>query len=200
MKLVIGTKNKNKLREIKEIMSDLPLEVVSLDEFPGIPDIVEDGKTLEENAVKKARESCLLTKSLTLADDTGLEVDCLNGEPGVYSARFAGPGCSYADNNKKLLSLLKAVPEKQRTARFRCVAAVAEPGGKVVTFEGRIEGYIINEMRGGNGFGYDPVFFIPEYNKTFAELTLEEKNRISHRALAVKGAKKLIIDIIKARR
>jgi len=161
---------------------------------------VEDGATLEENATKKAREVCAHTGLLTLADDTGLEVDALNGAPGVFSARWAGPGCTYADNNQKLLDALVAVPESQRTARFRCLMALAWPATQVAggvresrLFEGCIEGRIGWEPRGIGGFGYDPVFVAVETGSTLAELTAEQKNRISHRARALDAVRQALV-------
>ncbi|OGS19702.1 MAG: non-canonical purine NTP pyrophosphatase, RdgB/HAM1 family [Elusimicrobia bacterium RIFOXYA2_FULL_40_6] len=199
MKLVIATNNKNKLKEIKEIISDMRLtgkiEVLSLTDFPKSPEVVEDGATLEENAIKKAREISKITGLTALADDTGLEVDELNGEPGVYSARFAGEQCSYEDNNKKLLSLLSGVPESRRTAKFRCVIAVVVPSGKTYTVEGAMKGKIAAQPEGKNGFGYDPLFTPEGQNKTFAQLFAEEKNKISHRSAALKKSEKILLEI-----
>ncbi|OGS26242.1 MAG: non-canonical purine NTP pyrophosphatase, RdgB/HAM1 family [Elusimicrobia bacterium RIFOXYB2_FULL_48_7] len=200
MKLVIATNNRNKLREIKEIFSDMALpgeiEVLSLADFRDVPEIVEDGATLEENAVKKARVISEFTGLAAFADDTGLEVDKLNGEPGVYSARFAGEQCSYEDNNNKLLSLLEGVPEKDRGARFRCVIAVVVPGGKTYTVEGEMKGAIAISPKGANGFGYDPIF-VPEGQgrRTFSEMSSEEKNNISHRSAAVRKSKEVLLEI-----
>jgi XTP/dITP diphosphohydrolase len=184
------------VEEITDILKKLPVQIVSLDNFPEAPEVEEDGKTLEQNATKKARTIAKLLKRWTIDDDTGLEVDYLNGEPGVYSARWAGPGCTYKDNNKKLLASLKGVPEKKRTASFRCVIAIANPKGKVWTVEGRIKGVIATKTKGRRGFGYDPVFFVPKENMTFAELPSEIKNRISHRARALQKAKKLLRELL----
>jgi XTP/dITP diphosphohydrolase len=190
--IILATGNKHKVEEISQILQGLPVTVVPMSEFDGIPEIIEDGKTLEENAVKKATIVAKSLKRWTLADDTGLEVDCLQGAPGVYSARYAGPGCTYDDNNRKLLAALKDVPEEKRTARFRCVIALAGPDGKAETVAGEIQGRIADGPKGENGFGYDPIFFVPEYSKTFAELDAETKNRISHRGRALAKARSLI--------
>jgi XTP/dITP diphosphohydrolase len=190
--IVLATRNKHKVEEINHILKNADVEVLSLNDFKNVPEVVEDGETLRENAVKKACVVAKATKSWALADDTGLEVDYLARAPGVYSARFAGPGCSYKDNNVKLLKLMKGVPGKERTARFRCVIAVCNPNGDVITVDGSIEGVIMDMEKGKKGFGYDPVFYVPAYKKTFAELDLAIKNRISHRGKAVRKARKLI--------
>jgi XTP/dITP diphosphohydrolase len=193
--LCIATRNLHKLDEIRRILGDLEVQLRSCLDFPSCPDVVEDGATLEENAAKKAREVCEHTGLLTLADDTGLEVDALDGAPGVYSARWAGPGCTYADNNRKLLHAMAAVPESRRTARFRCVMALAHPSsaGPPDLFEGRIEGHIGWEARGDGGFGYDPVFVVAETGSTLAELSREQKNRISHRARALAAVRQALV-------
>jgi XTP/dITP diphosphohydrolase len=188
MQLLVATRNKDKLKEIRTLLADLQLDVVSAADIRGLPEIDEDGTTIRDNAVKKAIESAKSAKMLTLADDTGLEVDALRGEPGVRSARFAGAGASYHENNKKLLGLLGGVPMEKRTARFRCVAAIADENGLVETVEGICNGTIIEEERGGGGFGYDPLFIPDGQVKTFAELPLEVKNRISHRSKAMQKA------------
>ncbi|MEW6040601.1 MAG: XTP/dITP diphosphatase [Elusimicrobiota bacterium] len=198
-KLVIATNNKDKFREINAILKETlgsRLKIISLSDF-NIPPVIEDGKTLKENAVKKANEVSRATGLITLAEDTGLEVDYLNGEPGVYSARYAGPGKSYSDNNKKLLSKLKGIPFEKRTAQFRCVAAIVFPDGDIQTAEGIIKGTLTDKERGTAGFGYDPVFLVPEYNKTFAELPLETKNKISHRSKAIHLAALKILEMLK---
>ena len=186
MKLVIATRNPHKLEEIHAIFNFQGLEVCSAFDFPHIPDVVEDGATLEANAIKKAVEICQATGLPALADDSGLEVDALNGEPGVYSARWSGEGCTYADNNKKLLRELAGNPN--RRARFRTVIALALPGENPLTVEGSVQGRIIEELRGNQGFGYDPLFMPDGYNQTFAELPAEVKNKISHRARALNAA------------
>lgn len=186
MKLVIATRNPHKLEEIHAIFNFQDLEVCSAFDFPHIPDVVEDGDTLEANAIKKAVEICQATGLPALADDSGLEVEALNGEPGVYSARWSGEGCTYADNNKKLLRELAGSPN--RRARFRTVIALARPGEEPLTVEGSVQGMIIEELRGNQGFGYDPLFMPDGYNQTFAELPAEVKNKISHRARALNAA------------
>lgn len=183
MKLVIATRNAHKLQEIHDIFDFQNLEVLSAFDFPDVPDVVEDGETLEENAKKKAAEIAWATGCWALADDSGLEVDALNGDPGVYSARYAGEHCSYGDNNAKLLEELTG--KTDRTARFRTVIALSDPAGKVETVSGECPGTIIEEQRGTNGFGYDPLFVPDGYSQTFAELPVEVKNRISHRANAL---------------
>lgn len=196
MKLVLATGNQGKVREIKAILGDSDIEVYSLKDFPEIGEIVEDGLTFAENAVKKAQAVSAATKMLALADDSGLEVDYLNGAPGIYSARFAGEGKSDADNNAKLLSLLQDVPAAKRTARFRCVIAICTPGGQVYTAEGACEGVIGFTPKGDRGFGYDPLFYLPEYDQTFAELDLDLKNRISHRGQALANAKTVLAEVV----
>lgn len=186
MKLVIATRNTHKLEEIRAIFDFQGLEVASAFDFPEIPDVVEDRDTLEGNAVKKATEIAAATGCWSMADDSGLEVDALGGAPGVYSARYAGEHCSYADNNQKLLRELDG--KENRSARFRTVIALSDPGGSVQTVDGECKGMIIEELRGTNGFGYDPLFIPDGCTQTFAELDSEEKNRISHRARALHNA------------
>ncbi|MBF7083125.1 XTP/dITP diphosphatase [Desulfallas sp. Bu1-1] len=196
MRLVLATHNEGKVRELQELLASTGFEVVSLARYPHVPEVVEDGETFRDNAIKKAREVSAAVGEITLADDSGLEVDYLNGAPGVHSARFAGEGHDDAANNKKLLRLLEGVSWEKRTARFRCVVAVATPDGRVATAEGTCEGIISTEPRGENGFGYDPLFFVPEYGKTFAELNSEEKNAISHRGRALNNARKILDNLI----
>ena len=186
MNLVIATRNPHKLAEIRALFPTEGLDVCSSLDFPGIPDTVEDCDTLEGNAVKKAAELCEATGLTALADDSGLEVEALDGAPGVYSARYAGDPCSYDDNNARLLRELAG--EDNRRARFRTVIAFARPGKPPETVEGVIEGMIAQAPRGENGFGYDPLFIPAGYDRTFAELSAEEKNRISHRARALQAA------------
>jgi XTP/dITP diphosphohydrolase len=192
MRLVLATNNKDKIREIRELLKNLPIEILTCDDFEDFPEIEETGETLEANAILKARGIADFTGHPALADDSGLEVDYLNGAPGVYSSRFAGPGCTYDDNNRKLISELEGVPEKKRTARFRCVIAIAWSKDLVETVEGTAEGFIKGSKSGGDGFGYDPVFFYPPAGKTFAEMTLEEKNKVSHRGTALIKAGELL--------
>jgi XTP/dITP diphosphohydrolase len=186
MKLVIATRNAHKLQEIQDIFDFQNLEVMSAFDFPEIPDVVEDGETLEANAKKKAVEIARATGCWALADDSGLEVDALNGAPGVYSARYAGEQCSYAENNVKLLEALKG--NSSRSARFRTVIALSDPAGSVETVSGECSGTIIEEPRGSGGFGYDPLFVPDGCAETFAELPASVKNRISHRADALHKA------------
>jgi XTP/dITP diphosphohydrolase len=184
MRLLLATKNKHKVEEIQSVLRVPGLILVSPSAFPGLPDVIEDGKTFEENAIKKAVELAQETGLWALADDSGLEVDALNGAPGVFSARYAGEPVSYWANNRKLLDELK--DQVNRRARFRCVIALSSPSGKVKTVEGRCEGRIIDEERGKNGFGYDPIFIPVGYGETFAELGANTKNFISHRGRALK--------------
>ncbi|MCP9440722.1 MAG: XTP/dITP diphosphatase [Nitrospira sp.] len=182
--LVLATRNRDKAREVTALLSGLAFRIRTLDDFPQAPDVVEDGATCEANAIKKAVEIARATGCYAVADDTGLEVDALDGRPGAYAARYAGPGATYEDNCRKLLSELEGVSQERRTARFVTVAALASPAGEVKTTCGVLEGTIADRCRGERGFGYDPVFYVPELGKTLAELTPEEKNRISHRAKA----------------
>ncbi|MBI5574515.1 MAG: RdgB/HAM1 family non-canonical purine NTP pyrophosphatase [Elusimicrobia bacterium] len=187
-KIALATQNKDKIKEIRKILGK-KFEIVGLKRFPKI---VEDGKTLEENAIKKAKAIFKITKTTTLADDSGLEVKALGGRPGVYSARFAGKNCTYSDNNKKLLKLLLNVPYKKRKAKFRTVVAIIFSDGKLKTVDGVVSGYLATEPKGSSGFGYDPVFYYPKLKKTFAQLTTAQKNKVSHRALAFTEAKKIL--------
>lgn len=196
MKIVLATGNQGKIKELKAILSDLDVDVLSLQDFPEIEEIIEDGLTFKDNAVKKAKAVTEAVGLIAVADDSGLEVDCLAGAPGIYSARFAGEGKSDLENNLKLLSLLKDVPDEKRTARFRCVIAVSTPCGELHTAEGACEGIIGRELKGTKGFGYDPLFFLPEYNQTFAELDPGVKNKISHRGRALAKAKIILAGII----
>lgn len=185
MLLVLATKNQGKIREIEKILRMPGLQFLSLLDYPDLPDIQEDGRTFLENAFKKARACSQAAGQPALADDSGLEVDCLNGAPGIYSARFSGAEAADEANNRKLLSLLEGVPEARRAARFVCRMVLYWPEGTWIETEGFCKGIIARAPRGEHGFGYDPVFYLPEWNKTMAELPLEEKNRISHRAQAL---------------
>ncbi|MCL6559515.1 MAG: XTP/dITP diphosphatase [Firmicutes bacterium] len=191
-RLVLASTNPGKIAEISAIIAPLGWEILSTAAYPGFPEIEERGATFEENAVEKARVTAAFTRETALADDSGLEVDYLHGAPGVYSARFAGEPKNDAANNAKLLKLLEGVPYEKRTARFRCVIAIASPEGRVWTAEGVCNGYILTEPRGTGGFGYDPLFFFPEYQKTFAELPPAVKNRISHRGQALEKIRELL--------
>jgi XTP/dITP diphosphohydrolase len=234
MKIVLATNNRDKVREIRAILAGLDLVIHTLDDFPGAPEVVEDGTTLEENALKKAREIRAFTGMSALADDSGLEVDALGGAPGVYSSRFAGEDATYEDNNRKLLGLLESVADEKRSACFRCCMALAlegedreraarffrdraadaagksehdsgedgpdesgrapqERGLDSLVTEGRAHGRITRQIRGRTGFGYDPVFEVPESGLTFAEIPLAEKNLISHRYRALVEMRELMI-------
>lgn len=185
MKIVLATHNLHKVQELKALLEGEPIEVLSLEDIPDLPDVEETGVTFTENALKKAREICEVTGLPALADDSGLEVDLLNGAPGVYSARFSGPQATHEENNRKLLELLQDHPDPQeRTARFKSVIALVMPDGREQVVEGCAEGFILTELRGQEGFGYDPLFYVPEYDGTFAELPLATKNQISHRGRA----------------
>jgi len=192
--VVLASNNPHKFREIKSILKkQVPaVRLLSLKSFPKVKRVREDQPTLEANAAKKARVVALKTGFPALADDSGLFVPSLKGAPGVYSARFAGPRCNYDDNNRKLLSLLAKFPWSRREADFRCVAALATPKGKVLFAKGEIRGKIAFEVRGKNGFGYDPIFWIPKYRRTFAEIPASLKNKISHRAQAFSRAAGLL--------
>ncbi len=185
-RLVLASKNKGKLRELETMLAGSSWELCSVADFPELPPVVENGQTFRENAVKKALTVANILKEWTLADDSGLEVDALGGAPGVYSARFAGEPGDDRKNNEKLLRLLAGVPMEQRTARFRCVLALASPEGEVWTTERTCEGLIGLAPRGDQGFGYDPLFYLPELGVTMAELPEEKKNAISHRGKAMK--------------
>ncbi len=182
--VVLATRNRNKVIELVALLGNPGITIRTLDEFPDAPDVVEDGTTCEANAVKKARAIAEFTGLPAVADDTGLEVDALGGRPGVYAARYAGDDATYEDNCRKLLQELAGVPPERRTARFLTVAAVALPSDEIRVAQGTLEGVIAEEARGTLGFGYDPVFLIPELGKTLAQLSAEQKNQISHRAKA----------------
>ncbi|MGE5416233.1 MAG: XTP/dITP diphosphatase [Acidobacteriota bacterium] len=192
MQLILATRNQKKKRELQEIIADLDLEVLSLDAFPNIPEVEEDGETFVENAIKKALIVAEHSGLFALADDSGLEVDAINGQPGVYSARFAGEPSDDERNNRKLLNLLQDVPDSERTARFKCVVAVAAPDGRVATAEGTCEGCIGYKTVGEGGFGYDPLFIPEGFDKTFAELGSAVKHSISHRGRALAQAKSIL--------
>ena len=185
-KIIFATGNEGKMKEVRMILKDLGLPVLSMKEAGVQADIVEDGATFEENAKIKAVAVQKLTGALVLADDSGLEIDYLNKEPGIYSARYMGEDTPYSVKNANLISRLAGVPDEQRTARFVCAIAAAFPDGEVLTTRGTIEGIIGYEERGENGFGYDPIFYLPEYKKSTAELSPEEKNALSHRGRALR--------------
>lgn len=190
--LVLATRNPDKGRELAALLKDLDIRIRTLAEFPDAPEVVEDGETCEANAVKKAVAIARYTKLPAVADDTGLMVDALGGRPGVHAARFAGPDATYEDNCRKLLSEMAGVPWERRGARFVTVAALADPEGKVEVVQGVLDGVIAEVPAGTQGFGYDPVFVVPELGKTLAQLAPEEKNRISHRAKALAKVKALL--------
>ena len=192
VELVIATGNPDKQKEIMAVLNDLPIMIRNQREFEPVPEIIEDGETCEANAVKKATIIAKHTGRLTLADDTGLEVEALEGAPGVYAARYAGENATYSDNCQKLLKELQGVPLDNRNARFVTVLAIAEPSGPVEVVEGGLEGKISETLSGTDGFGYDPIFIVPELGKTLAQITLEEKNQISHRGRALAKVKVLL--------
>lgn len=190
--LVLASGNKGKLAEFQRLLEGLDVQIHSMKEYPEIGEIVEDGSTFAENALIKARAVCKATGKPAMADDSGLAVDALDGAPGIYSARFAGEQRSDADNNAKVLQLLEGVEDSKRTARFFCVIAIVLPDGREYTVEGTCEGTILHALQGEGGFGYDPLFYVESLDKTFAELTMEEKNHISHRGHANRKAVEII--------
>jgi XTP/dITP diphosphohydrolase len=192
MKLVLATNNIHKIKEIRDLLAGLQVEILTKEAFPGFPDVEEIGSTLENNARLKAEEIFEFTGTPSLADDSGLEVDALGGAPGVMSARYAGEGCNFEDNNRKLLNALSGIPVEKRSARFRCVIALCVASGDTRLVEGAVEGRITTDIRGVEGFGYDPVFEIPHLGLTFAEMPAEQKNSMSHRGRALKKARDLI--------
>ena len=188
-KIIFATNNQGKMREIREILSDMDVELLSLKDAGITTDIVEDGKSFEENALIKARAVRDLTHELVLADDSGLEVDALGGEPGIYSARYLGEDTDYHFKNGTIIRRLEGVKDEDRTARFVCAAAAAFPDGREEVVRAAMEGRIGYEEKGENGFGYDPIFYLPEYGCTSAELSMEEKDKISHRGKALRMLK-----------
>jgi XTP/dITP diphosphohydrolase len=191
-RLIFATKNKHKMIEIKEILEGLPYEVLSMEDIGIDIDVIEDGLTFEANAIKKAEEIMKVTNSLVLADDSGLEIDYLNKEPGIYSARYLGVDTPYPVKNQIIIDKLEGVEGRERSARFVCVIAAAFPDGKILTARGTIEGLIHTKIMGENGFGYDPIFFVPDYHMTTAEMDSYQKNAISHRGQALRKMKELI--------
>lgn len=194
-KLIFATGNAGKMKEIREILGRPGLTILSQKEAGITSDAEENGTTFEANALIKARAVAAQTDALVLADDSGLEIDYLNGEPGVYSARYMGEDTSYEIKNQKLLDLLAGVPEEKRTARFVCVIAAVLPDGREFTTKGTIEGIIGYESRGEGGFGYDPIFFVPEFGCSTAELTMEQKNEVSHRGKALRAMKEVLKEV-----
>ncbi|RKY31720.1 MAG: non-canonical purine NTP pyrophosphatase, RdgB/HAM1 family [Candidatus Omnitrophota bacterium] len=196
--LIVATKNRKKLKEIKELLKDLDLKVISLSDFPNPPRIIENGKTFRENAIKKALKTARFTGKLTLGEDSGLCVDILGGKPGIHSSRFAGKGKSDLQNNLKLLKLLKDKPLGRRKAHYVCAIALADKNSLIATVEARCYGVIGFQLKGTYGFGYDPLFIIPKYKKTFAQLGEQIKHKMSHRFLALEKAKKVICAHLKS--
>ncbi len=196
MRIIFATGNAGKMREIRMIMADLGLEILSMKEAGLSVDIEENGLTFEENALIKAKGIAALCQDIVLADDSGLEIDALNKEPGVYSARYMGENTSYHIKNKNLIERLEGVPEEQRTARFVCAIAAVLPDGRILETRAAMEGRIGYEERGENGFGYDPIFMLPEYGKSTAELSPEEKNQLSHRGKALRFMKEKLKEVL----
>lgn len=189
LELVLATHNAGKVREILELLRDMPLRVYTLDAFPQIPDLAEDGLTYTENAISKALTVARLTRRVAIADDSGIEVDALQGAPGPQSRRFLGESATDGQRNTRILKMVAAATPPTRSARYRAVVAVATPDGRARTFEGTVEGEVAIAPRGTHGFGYDPIFIVPAYGKTMAQLPPAVKNRISHRARAVSAAR-----------
>jgi len=185
----VATGNRGKFMEIKELLQDTVAKLYTLEDFPEIPPVEEDGATFAENAVKKAQNAAQATGKPVIADDSGLEVGALGGRPGVYSARFAGEGAGDAENNAKLLREMADIPDGEGAAAFHCVVALCFPDGSCRTFSGELKGIILKEPKGAGGFGYDPLFLVPEYGRTLAELPMKVKNVISHRGKALVGLK-----------
>lgn len=191
--LLVSTRNRGKLKEFEALFAGVVDRLLSPADIPGVPEVTEDGATFRENAVKKARAAALAIGKPVLADDSGLVVDALGGRPGVFSARFAGEEASDDDNNAMLLREMVSLPAEQRTAAFRCVIAICFPDGSCQTFDGELRGVILDAPRGTGGFGYDPLFLVPEYGQTLAELPLEIKNSISHRGKALEKLKDYLL-------
>lgn len=197
IRLLIATRNRGKLREYEQLLAGLPVSLTYLDGEGITQEVEESGETFADNATNKAKEYARVSGLLTLADDSGLEVDALGGEPGVHSARYAGPQANDEDRYKLLMERMEGVPWEERGARFRCVIAVAEPEGEVYTAEGTVEGIIALAPRGEYGFGYDPVFYVPEHDGTMAQLPPEVKNRISHRAVAAREIRGVLEQLVR---
>lgn len=194
MRIVFATGNEDKMKEVKMILKDLNLEILSLKDLNLDIDIVEDGTTFEENAIIKAKKVMEVTGEIAMADDSGLEVDYLDKAPGIYSARFLGNDTSYRIKNQYIIDKLDKAVGEERSARFVCVIACVFPDGTILTTKGTMEGHIGYEEKGENGFGYDPIFIVPEYNCTTSELTLEQKNKISHRGKALEVMKDKLLE------
>ncbi|MGD0280104.1 MAG: XTP/dITP diphosphatase [Smithella sp.] len=197
MRIVFASGNEGKVKEIREMLEEMRIQLVSLKDYADVPEIVEDGKSFLENALKKAKIISAFTGDTVLADDSGLQVDVLGGEPGIYSARYAGEKATDDDNINLLLSKLKNIPQEKRTASFCCALVLYNTDGSYDSFESKWKGQIIDERRGDNGFGYDPVFFVPELKKTAAELPSEIKNKVSHRGQAFAQFKRKLVERLK---
>lgn len=195
-RILFATGNAGKMKEVRMILQDLGIPVLSMKEAGISAEIVEDGTTFEENAAIKAETIRNLTGDIVLADDSGLEIDCLDGAPGIYSARFMGEDTPYTVKNAALLEKLSGVPEAKRTARFVCAIACALPDGRTLTTRGVMEGIIAQEIRGENGFGYDPIFYLPEFGCTSAEITPEQKNEVSHRGKALRQMRMILQKVL----
>ncbi|MGZ3605808.1 MAG: XTP/dITP diphosphatase [Thermodesulfobacteriota bacterium] len=198
--MIVATRNRGKTREIREALKGLGVRIRSLSDFSNVPEIEENGKTFVDNALKKARYYTKYFGKVTLADDSGLEVDILKGLPGIYSARYAGEKASSQENNEKLLREMEGVPISKRGARFKCVIAVVSPDGREILAEGVCKGRIGFGEKGRKGFGYDPLFVLPNYGKTMAQLSLKEKNKISHRGKALRKIRKMIQSFLDSER
>lgn len=199
-RIVLATRNEAKSAELQRMLADLPLEVRTLRDYPHVPPLPEEGETYEANARSKALAVARWLNEVALADDSGLEVDYLEGQPGARSARFLGEEATDEDRNREILRRLEGVPPENRTARYRAVVAVAFPDGRVYTFEGTCEGAIALEPRGTGGFGYDPIFYLPELDRTVAELNPQEKDLISHRGQAVRKAREFLLTLMREQR
>jgi len=194
--LLVATKNQGKIREIRELLKEFDFKITSLDDYPDMPEIIEDGLTFAANAIKKAATISQYTKRLVMGEDSGLEVKALKNRPGVHSARYSGENATDRKNNQKLLRELRGVPLKKRQARYRCFVALTDAKGIVAVLNGSCSGLIALRPKGQNGFGYDPLFLLPKYNRTFGELDPAVKSKISHRARAMKKVKKVLQNLI----
>lgn len=194
---MVATTNVKKLKELQELLSDLPIQCLSLRDFPDVKDVEETGRTFEENAKIKALGYAGQTGVLTLGEDSGICCDALNGEPGVFSARFCGESKNDDENNKKLLELMRDVPDEKRTAYYESAIALAEPAKLIGAVRGQVHGLIARDLRGNGGFGYDPLFFYPPYRETFGEVSIEMKHRVSHRGQALGKFRELLQDFLK---
>lgn len=194
MKIILATKNKGKIKDFKKLTENMNIEIITFLDNIDLPDVVENGTTFEENSIKKALEIAKYTNTITVADDSGLCVDCLNGNPGVYSSRYASENATDDENINKLLDTLKNVPQKDRKAHFVSVVTIAYPNGETKSFRGEVHGEILFEKRGNNGFGYNPIFYSYELEKTFGEAEMEERVQVSHRARAFNKLKIEILD------